>query len=152
MRVVSTACVLLLGCRAHLGVAPTEARYRGVEVRAAVAEADVGDDLRAALGAALAARAAMDDAGGLLTAEVLDADLSPASRFGETLLYRASLRVRFGAGGQTHEVRVERDIADPGSAEAAVTLRPTLLRALVDEAAGMGVAWAAGLPPDPAPR
>lgn len=152
MRVVSTACVLLLGCRAHLGVAPVEAHYRGVEVRSAVAEADVGDDLQAALGAALTARAAMDEAGGVLTAEVLDADLTPASRFGEAPLYRATLRVRFGADGRTHEVLVERDVTDPGSAQAAVTLRPALLRALVDEAAVLGVAWAAGLPPDPAPR
>lgn len=152
MRVVSTACALLLGCRAHLGVAPTEALYRGVEVRSVVAEAEVGDDLRVAVGAALVALAALDEAGGLLTAEVLDADLTPAARFGDSPLYRASVRVRFGAGGQTHEVVVERDVADPGSAEAAATLRPTLLRALVDEAARMGVAWAATLPPAPTPR
>ena len=152
VRVVSTAWVLLLGCRAHLGVAPAEVGYRGVEVTAAVAEPEVGDELRASLGAALAARSALDEAGGVLGAEVLDADLAPASRFGETVLYRATVRVRFRAGGRTHDVLVERDVADPGSAEGAVILRAALLRSLLDEAAALGVAWAAGLPPDPAAR
>lgn len=140
-RHVGPVILLLTACAVHLGVAPAVHRWSLSEVRAPVAEPGVGDAVRRALLADLAARGALDPAGPGLDVEVRTADWTPSRRAGAVLLYDARLVVRVGAGEGSREAWAQRSVPDPGVAAAVPELRARVFGELADQVAQELAAW-----------
>lgn len=134
------------GCRVHLGVAPPVARFADVAVEAPVTDEELGEALRAAVGAELVARGAREAGAPTLRVVVEDAALTPFQRLSGGLVYRVALTAELRCADARRRVTITREVADPGSAGDAARLRPDALRAAAADLAAVGVAWAVAEP------
>lgn len=137
---VAPVWCLLLACVVHVGIAPPAHTWSLPSVEAPVAEPGVGDAVREALLARLAARRALDPGADALHVQVVTADWLPSRRSGDTLLYDARLVVRAQAGPRTREAWAQASIPDPGSA-ATPELRARVFADLADQVADELAAW-----------
>jgi len=135
---VSTIFLLLAAC-VHLGTVPVGEGWNVVAAHAPVVEPGVDEAVRGAVVQALAARQAAGPAP--LHVWVERADWRPGRRTGDTVIYDATLAVRFVAGARERTVTASRPVPDPGTAGAAVEVRAAAFLALARQAADEGVAW-----------
>lgn len=147
----------LAGCVIHAGVAPSTAQYAEVEVTGTVAEPGIVEALGASVEDALARAGAWAPGAAdpvvvpvvvpqvlPVVVDVVAAHLDPWRRGEGGLLYRARLVIHVEAGPRARTFVVEREVADPGSASAAVGARAAVFRDLAGEAAERAAAWLAG--------
>ena len=141
MLLLSTIVVALVGCAVHVGTPPVAAPYAVGVVTAPVAEPGIDALLSAGLRRALAARGAYDPSAPPVAVTVVTAELVPARRAGDTLVYEGRLVVRFECGDRAWTATRSRALADPGSAAAARDTRDALFAALAEQVAEDGVSW-----------
>lgn len=143
----------LAGCVIHAGVAPSTAHYGAVEVTGRVAEPGIVEGVGASVEDALARAGAWAPGSAdpavvpqvlPVVVDVVAAHLDPWRRGEGGLLYRARLVIHVEAGPRARTFVVEREVADPGSASAAVGARAAVFRDLAGEAAERAAAWLAG--------
>lgn len=141
------ALAMLSSCALHGGVAPATTRYAAVDVGGMVAEPGLGDEVGGAVRGALTAVGAWDPANGApVSVEVLSADMEPWRRGESGLMYRARLVVFVHTGALSRTFSVEREVADPAGAAAAVDVRAAVFRDLAEQAAQRAAAWLASAP------
>ena len=112
---------------------------RGVD--APVAEADLDAWVAEAATSALAARGALDPAGGALHITVTEAAWLPTRRSDEAVLYEAKLTLRVTAGAREATRTRTWSAAEPGNAAGARALREDTFRMLARLAADDAIAW-----------
>lgn len=135
MSALSTVILLVVGCSVHVGVLPITGTWAVSAVEAPVAEPDVDAWTRDAVASALAARGALDPAGGALRVTVRDAAYTPSRRAGDVLLYEARLTLEMEAAGRTVTRTRAWTVRDPGDAASARSQREASLRTLATQVA-----------------
>ena len=137
----TAACFMLIGCSMHLGVPPASRLYEAVEVVSTAVEPGLEHMLRAGVLDGLAARDALAGEGEAVAMTVESTTWAPSSRGTASVIYEATLTVRFSSGGRTERFsRSARTNAYASAADAEAD-RPRLFAGLCEEVAALGVLW-----------